>query len=88
MRLGVVTSVSRAMDYALGKGNVTRIRLLAGLGVEGDAHLDEPSSTDHVSRATRRSPISGRCISTTANSTTSCVHGASPSPRAFWANRR
>lgn len=49
--VGVVTAVSRAADHALSKGNVTRIRLLAGLGVEGDAHLGR--SVQHRSRVAR-----------------------------------
>lgn len=49
--LGRVTSVSRAEDHALGKGTVTRIRLLAGLGVEGDAHLGR--TVQHRSRVAR-----------------------------------
>lgn len=36
---GVVTAVSRAETHRFSKSNRDRIRLLAGLGVEGDAHL-------------------------------------------------
>jgi hypothetical protein len=35
---GVVTAVSRSAKHTLVKTNEDRIRLLAGLGVEGDAH--------------------------------------------------
>jgi hypothetical protein len=38
MMNGVVTAVSCSADHAFGKRNQPRIRLLAGLGVEGDAH--------------------------------------------------
>ncbi len=38
MQRGVVIAVSRAPRHRLGKDNQDRIRLLAGLGVEGDAH--------------------------------------------------
>ncbi len=38
---GVVTAVSRSPAHTLIKPNQERIRLLAGLGVEGDAHLGE-----------------------------------------------
>jgi MOSC domain-containing protein YiiM len=36
---GVVIAVSRSPSHTLSKPNEGRIRLLAGLGVEGDAHL-------------------------------------------------
>ncbi len=45
---GVVTAVSRGATHALGKPNQASIRLLAGLGVEGDAHLGE--TVQHRSR--------------------------------------
>src|SRR5947199_3479710 len=38
---GVVAAVSRSATHTLTKPNQERIRLLAGLGVEGDAHLGE-----------------------------------------------
>lgn len=49
--LGVVTAVSRAPDHAFSKGNAARIRLLTGLGVEGDAHLG--LTVQHRSRVAR-----------------------------------
>src|SRR3954471_11401953 len=36
---GVIEAVSRSEGYTFGKPNRGAIRLLAGLGVEGDAHL-------------------------------------------------
>jgi MOSC domain-containing protein YiiM len=36
---GIVTAVSRGATHTFTKPNTTGIRLLAGLGVEGDAHL-------------------------------------------------
>ena len=36
---GTVTAVSRSAKHAFGKPNKDSIRLLAGLGVEGDAHM-------------------------------------------------
>lgn len=48
---GVVAAVSRAADHAFSKVNVAHIRLLAGLGVEGDAHLGR--SVQHRSRVAR-----------------------------------
>lgn len=36
---GIVTAVSRSGTHTFSKPNVAAIRLLAGLGVEGDAHL-------------------------------------------------
>ena len=47
----IVAAVSRADRHALGKGNVDGIRLLAGLGVEGDAHLGP--TVQHRSRVAR-----------------------------------
>ena len=38
---GVVTAVSRSATHTLSEANQDRIRLLSGLGVEGDAHLGE-----------------------------------------------
>jgi MOSC domain-containing protein YiiM len=37
--VGIVTAVSCSGTHTFGKPNTTAIRLLAGLGVEGDAHL-------------------------------------------------
>jgi MOSC domain-containing protein YiiM len=50
---GVVIAVSRSSTHTMSKGNVEAIRLLAGLGVEGDAHLGE--TVKHRSRV-RRDP--------------------------------
>jgi MOSC domain-containing protein YiiM len=36
---GIVTAVSRSGEHSFTKPNVDAIRLVAGLGVEGDAHL-------------------------------------------------
>jgi MOSC domain-containing protein YiiM len=36
---GIVTAVSRSATYTFSKPNQPSIRLLAGLGVEGDAHM-------------------------------------------------
>lgn len=38
---GEVISVSRSAGHTFGKSNAGAIRLLAGLGVEGDAHMGE-----------------------------------------------
>ena len=48
---GVVTAVSRSATHTLTKPNEGSIRLLAGLGVEGDAHLGE--TVKHRSRVAR-----------------------------------
>jgi len=37
--VGIVTAVSRSATYTFSKPNQASVRLLAGLGVEGDAHL-------------------------------------------------
>lgn len=50
---GVVTAVSRSATHSLSKRNQECIRLLAGLGVEGDAHLG--TTVQHRSRV-RRDP--------------------------------
>jgi MOSC domain-containing protein YiiM len=50
---GVVTAVSRSATHTMSKPNESVIRLLAGLGVEGDAHLGE--TVKHRSRV-RRDP--------------------------------
>lgn len=48
---GVVTAVSRSATHSLAKCNAERILLLAGLGVEGDAHLGV--TVQHRSRVAR-----------------------------------
>lgn len=49
--VGVVTAVSRSARHTLVKPNEDSIRLLAGLGVEGDAHLG--ATVKHRSRVAR-----------------------------------
>ena len=48
---GVVTAVSSSARHTMAKPNQARIRLLAGLGVEGDAHQGE--TVKHRSRVAR-----------------------------------
>jgi hypothetical protein len=48
---GVVTAVSRSAGHTLGKPNQDAIRLLAGLGVEDDAHMG--ITVKHRSRLAR-----------------------------------
>ncbi|MET0922790.1 MAG: MOSC domain-containing protein [Xanthobacteraceae bacterium] len=48
---GIVTAVSRSPTHTFSKPNVGSIRLLAGLGVEDDAHLDR--TVKHRSRVAR-----------------------------------
>ena len=48
---GVVTAVSRSKTHTLTKPHLGSIRLLAGLGVEGDAHLGQ--TIKHRSRVAR-----------------------------------
>jgi hypothetical protein len=59
---GIVTAVSRSATHTFSKPNATSIRLLAGLGVEGDAHLGVTSSTVRACAATRATPICAKCI--------------------------
>ncbi len=46
---GIVVAVSRAPDHQLSKAAVSSLRLIAGLGVEGDAHAG--TTVKHRSRA-------------------------------------
>jgi hypothetical protein len=48
---GVVVAVSRSAEHAVGKANAPAIRLLAGQGVEGDAHRG--ALVQHRSRVAR-----------------------------------
>jgi MOSC domain-containing protein YiiM len=48
---GVVSAVSRSADHTMSKPNLAAIRLVAGLGVEGDAHQGE--TVKHRSRVAR-----------------------------------
>jgi MOSC domain-containing protein YiiM len=48
---GIIEAVSRSGAHTFGKANRDAIRLLAGLGVEGDAHLGE--TVKHRSRVAR-----------------------------------
>jgi MOSC domain-containing protein YiiM len=48
---GIVTAVSRSATHTFGKQNQPSIRLVAGLGVEGDAHLGK--TVQHLSRVAR-----------------------------------
>ena len=49
--VGVVTAVSCSAMHTMSKPNQASIRLLAGLGVEGDAHLGQ--TVQHLSRVAR-----------------------------------
>ena len=51
MRDGMVTAVSSGPEHSFSKPNQERIRLLAGLGVEGDAH--QGVTVQHLSRVAR-----------------------------------
>jgi hypothetical protein len=60
---GVVTAVSRSATHTMIKPNEASIRLLTGLGVEGDAHLGATvKHRSRVARATPPSPICAKCI--------------------------
>src|SRR5262245_46911453 len=48
---GVVTAVSRSATHTMSKPNQDGIRLLAGQGVEGDAHMG--ATVKHRSRVAR-----------------------------------
>jgi MOSC domain-containing protein YiiM len=51
MSSSIITAVSRSATHTFSKPNQESIRLLAGLGVEGDAHLGE--TVKHRSRVAR-----------------------------------
>jgi MOSC domain-containing protein YiiM len=51
--VSVVVAVCRAQEHQLGKARVERVRLVAGLGVDGDAHAGR--TVQHRSRV-RRDP--------------------------------
>jgi MOSC domain-containing protein YiiM len=48
---GIVIAVSQSPSHSFGKTNQTNIKLLAGLGVEGDTHLGE--KVQHRSRVAK-----------------------------------
>jgi hypothetical protein len=48
---GIVVAVSRSATHTMSKPTQTSIRLLTGLGVEGDAHAGE--TVKHRSRVAR-----------------------------------
>lgn len=50
-QVGSVAAVSRAADHTFSKANRDAIRLLAGLGVEGDAHAGR--TVQHLARVAR-----------------------------------
>jgi hypothetical protein len=58
----IAAAVSSSPGYTLAKPNQDKIRLLAGLGVEGDAHSG--ATVRHRSRLARfaANPICARCI--------------------------
>ena len=58
---GVVVAVSRSATHTMAKPNQPRIRLLAGLGVEGDAHAGATVKHRSRVRSTRRSRTCGWC---------------------------
>src|SRR3954464_7079877 len=43
----IVTAVSRSQSHTFGKTNEPKIRLVEGLGVEGDAHMGEKVKHRH-----------------------------------------
>ena len=45
---GIVFAVSRSATHTLSKANQAGIRLLAGLGVEGDAHQGRERMSDRL----------------------------------------
>ena len=49
--MGVVTAVSRSSRHTLVKTNEASVRLMAGLGIEGDAH--QGTTVKHRSRVAR-----------------------------------
>ena len=74
---GVVTTVGSNPVHTIAKVDRGVIRLLAGLGVEGDAHAG--TTVKHRSRVARdpTSRTCGRCTSCTRSCTTSCARPGS-----------
>jgi hypothetical protein len=60
--VGIVTAVSRSAAHTLSKPNEDKIRLLVGLGIEGDAHSGATVKHRSRWRASRANPICARCI--------------------------
>ena len=58
----IVIAVAANARHGVSKQTRPSIRLLAGLGVEGDAHCGAPSGTAPMSGAIRPGRICGRCI--------------------------
>jgi len=52
----LVTAVSRSSDHTFSKANVLTIRLVAGLGIEGDAHLGEKVKHRYAARKNPDAP--------------------------------
>ena len=52
----IVTAVSRSKGHTFSKPNELTIRLVAGLGVEGDAHLGEKVKHRHHARKNPDAP--------------------------------
>ena len=67
IQAGSVVAVSRARSHRFSKPNEMSIRLLEGLGVEGDAHMGVTVQHSYHMRKTRSRPICGRCISCMRN---------------------
>jgi hypothetical protein len=59
---GIVTAVSRSATHTFSKPTTAAIRLLAGLGVEGDAHLGVTVKHRSRVRTDPSSPNCARCI--------------------------
>ncbi len=60
--VATVTAVSRSATYSLSKPNQANIRLLAGLGVEGDAHMGATVKHRWLVAQDPIGPTCARCI--------------------------
>jgi hypothetical protein len=56
----IVTAVSLSATHSMAKPNQPSIRLVAGLGVEGDAHQGATVQTSRARSAIRVGPICAR----------------------------
>src|SRR5436190_24235632 len=52
----LITAVSRSSDHTFSKPNVLTIRLVVGLGIEGDAHLGEKVKHRYAARKNPDAP--------------------------------
>ena len=74
----IVTAVSRSTRHTFSKPNELTIRLVAGLGVDGDAHMGEKvKHRYHAFEKSGRAESAASASACTKNCSTSCARAAS-----------